>query len=50
MGLEEELVKGISKAYSVRERGDYGVIPSVSEEDLDLMEGDNKGAAEDCGR
>ncbi len=38
LGLEEELVKGISKAYSVRERGDYGVIPSVSEEDLDLME------------
>jgi len=39
LGLEEGLVKGISRAYSARERGDYGVIPSVSEEDLDPREG-----------
>jgi len=37
LGLEDELVKMISRAYSVRERGDYGVIPSVSEEDLEMM-------------
>jgi len=43
-------VKGISKAYSVREKGYYGVIPSLSEEDLDLMEEIIKELRGDCER
>ncbi len=38
LGLQERLVRAIARIQSLRERGDYGVVPSISEEDLDRID------------
>lgn len=38
LGLGENLVRAVARIQSLRERGDYGVIPSVSEEELDQID------------
>ncbi len=38
LGLSEELVRTIAKIQSLRERGDYGVVPTISAEELELIE------------
>ena len=38
LGLDEDTVRAIARIQSVRERGDYGVILSVSDEELDHID------------
>ncbi|ADC65222.1 HEPN domain protein [Ferroglobus placidus DSM 10642] len=38
LGINEEIVKSISRIQSLRENGDYGVISALKEEDLALVE------------
>ncbi|HDM91790.1 MAG TPA: HEPN domain-containing protein [Candidatus Korarchaeota archaeon] len=34
LGVSKELISAIARIQSLRERGDYGVIPSISEDEL----------------
>jgi len=36
--IDEEIVKNISRLQSLRESGDYSIIPSIDESDLSLVE------------
>ncbi|MGC9104406.1 MAG: HEPN domain-containing protein [Candidatus Methanodesulfokora sp.] len=38
LSLDKETVSDIARAQSIRERGDYGVVPTITEDDLDFME------------
>ncbi len=38
LGIDEDVVKRISRLQSLRESGDYGVIVSIEEGDLELVE------------
>lgn|GEM_PF-1625381 len=38
LGIDESTIKNISRIQSLRESCDYGVIPTVTEEDLKLVE------------
>ncbi|WP_456469105.1 HEPN domain-containing protein [Archaeoglobus sp.] len=38
LGIDEEIVKNISRLQSLRESGDYSAVPSVDENDLTLVE------------
>jgi uncharacterized protein (UPF0332 family) len=38
LNLDEDTIKSISRIQSLRESSDYGVIPTVTEDDLKLVE------------
>ncbi len=38
LGIDEDTIKNISRIQSLRESSDYGVIPTVTEDDLRLVE------------
>ena len=38
LSLDEDTIKNISRIQSLRESSDYGVIPTVTEDDLKLVE------------
>ncbi len=38
LDLDRDLISSIARAQSMRERGDYGAVPSIRREDLELME------------
>ncbi len=38
LGIKDEVVKNLSRIQSLRENGDYSILPSVTEEDLRLVE------------